>query len=457
MKHVIIGTGPAGVVAAETLRKHQPDADITLIGGEPEAPYSRMAIPYHLIGKVAEEGTHLRPKANHFEQLRINLLQQRVTSLDAATKSLALDNQQRLSFDKLLLATGSYPTRPPIPGMDLAGVVNCWTLADARKIIAGANQGDEVVLMGAGFIGCIILEALALRGVKLTVVEMEDRMVPRMMDEKSGTLLKHWCENKGVRVLTSTRVKGVSEERLSATVAPAANIAPPPKASFWSRLFGSSTPAPASTPAPVETSRATGKLIVELDGGVQPLKVDLVICATGVRPNIDLAKGLLETKHGILINEHLQTSHADIYAAGDVAEGKDFSTGGYSVQAIQPTAVEHGYLAALNMAGSLKALHRGSINMNVLDTMGLISSSFGLWQGIEGGESSTLEDLQRYKYINLQFQDDYLVGANTLGMTQHIGVLRGLIQSKIRLGDWKQKLMHDPTRIMEAYLARVSA
>lgn len=408
MKHIIIGTGPAGVLAAETLRKQMPDASITLIGQEPELPYSRMAIPYHLIGKINEEGTHLRSQAGHYERLGIELRQQRVTALQPDTQSIQLENGETLNFDKLLLATGSRPTRPPIPGMDLPKVVNCWTLADARKIIAGAQAGDSVVLMGAGFIGCIILEALALRGVKLTVVEMENRMVPRMMDEFSGNLLKQWCEHKGVQVLTSTRVNAVTEEG--------------------------------------------DELVVDLTGH-PPIKAKLVIAATGVKANIDLAKGVLDTNYGILVNERLGTSHANIYAAGDVAEGKDFSTGGYSVQAIQPTAVEHGYLAAMNMCGSHESLHRGSINMNVLDTMGLISASFGLWQGAEGGEESSLVNPEHYRYINLQFEDDCLVGANTLGMTQHIGVLRGLIQNRTRLGSWKQKLMQDPTRIMEAYLA----
>lgn len=408
MKHVIIGTGPAGVVAAETLRKRLPEADITLLGGEPELPYSRMAIPYHLISKVDEGGTHLRPTAGHFDALRIDLRQHIVESIHPDSKALTLVGGDTLTFDKLLLATGSRATRPPIPGMDLPGVVNCWTLADARKIIAGANAGDDVVLMGAGFIGCIILEALALRGVKLTVVEMENRMVPRMMDEKSGGLLKQWCEAKGVRVLTSTRVQSVSED--------------------------------------------AGKLVVELSGH-EPLKVNLVISATGVQANTDLANGLLDTNYGIIVNERLQTSHPDIFAAGDVAEGKDFSTGSYSVQAIQPTAVEHGYLAAINMSGGKNALHRGSINMNVLDTMGLISASFGLWQGVDGGDAATLDNTARYRYINLQFEGDVLVGANTLGMTQHIGVMRGLIQNRTRLGKWKHKLMDDPTRVMEAYLA----
>jgi NADPH-dependent 2,4-dienoyl-CoA reductase/sulfur reductase-like enzyme len=408
MKHVIIGTGPAGVLAAETLRKRMPGADIVMIGDEPEPPYSRMAIPYHLIGDIPEEGTHLRKTADHFEARNIELLQQRVTRLLPDSRSVTLDNGETLPFDRLLLATGSRPTRPPIEGMELPGVVSCWTLADARKIIAGAGEGDDVVLMGAGFIGCIILEALAKRGVNLTVVEMENRMVPRMMDEQSGGLLKQWCESRGVRVLTSSKVLGVSPDGDSLAVA------------------------------------------IE---GQEPLAVNLVITATGVRPNTELADELLDIDTGILVNERLQTSQPDIFAAGDVAQGRDFSTGGYSVQAIQPTAVEHGFIAGSNMAGAAGSLHRGSINMNVLDTMGLISASFGRWEGADGGDSATLDDPGRYRYINLQFEEDCLVGANTLGMTQHIGVLRGLIQNRTRLGKWKQRLMQDPTRVMEAWLA----
>lgn len=300
--------------------------------------------------------------------------------------------------------------------------------------------------MGAGFIGCIILEALAQRGVNLTVVEMENRMGPRMMDEKSGALLKKWCEDKGVKVLTSTRVQSVSEETTTITASTATTDKT--SAGLFSRMRGNKKSKPA-TPA---QQKPTGKLVIELEGH-EPLKVDLLISATGVRPNISLIDGVVDTDHGVLVNEYLQTNHATIYAAGDIAEGKDFSTGGYSVQAIQPTAVEHGFIAASNMSEGSESLHRGSINMNVLDTMGLISTSFGLWEGAECGDSATLDDPGRYRYINLQFQGDTLVGANTLGMTQHVGVFRGLIQSRVRLGKWKDKLMKDPSRVMEAYLA----
>ena len=413
MQHVIIGAGPAGVVACEALRKLQPDAGITLVGDEPEPPYSRMAIPYFLINQIEEAGTHLRKSGTHFETAGIAVKQARVASVDCAAQALSLNDGATLSYDRLLIATGSRPVSPPISGIDSPAVTSCWTLSDARRIAASAKPGTRVVLMGAGFIGCIILEALAKSGADLTVVELESRMVPRMMNETAGGLIKDWCQAKGVNVFTSTRVTAIEQN---------------------------------------------GNAVkVMLDSG-EALDADLVVSATGVRPNIEFLEGSgIKTNHGVLVDRSMRTSDANVFAAGDVAEGIDFSTGDHSVQAIQPTAVEHGQLAARNMAGLDGATHRGSVNMNVLDTLGLISSSFGLWMGAQGGESVELLNRDRFRYLNLQFQEDVLVGATSLGLTQHVGVLRGLIQSKTKLGAWKKKLVEDPTRIMEAYLASTQA
>ena len=413
MQHVVIGAGPSGIIAAETLRKLQPDTVITVIGDEPEPPYSRMAIPYFLTKQIKEEGTHLRKAPDHFRQRRISQVEGRVASIDRAQRELVLQTGNKISYDRLLIATGSMPTAPPIPGIDLAGVTSCWTLADARRIAATAKPGARVVLMGAGFIGCIILEALAKSGAALTVVEMEDRMVPRMMNDTAGSMIKDWCLQHGVAVHTSTKVDAIEQNGRS--------------------------------------------LRVVLNSGTA-VDADMVVSATGVRPNIALVSGTgIETDHGILVNRHMQTNDPLIFAAGDVAQGIDFSTGEYSVQAIQPTAADHGQLAARNMAGLQGAVHNGCVNMNVLDTMGLISSSFGLWMGKSGGDASELLNRERFRYLNLQFEDDTVVGATSLGLTQHVGVLRGLIQSKTRLGAWKKKLFADPTRIMEAYLARTQA
>src|SRR5579885_1378232 len=412
MRHIIIGAGPAGVIAAETLRKLDPNAGVTIIGDEREPPYSRMALPYYLSRKINEAGTHLRKTPRHFKKLGIDVRRDRVTAVDARNRQVKLAGGGSLTYDKLLIATGSSPVSPPIPGMDLPGIHPCWTLADARHIAKHARPGAKVVLMGAGF---IILESLARRGVQLTVVEMANRMVPRMMNTTAGGLIKQWCLDKGVRVHTSTKVTAI------------------------------------------EKGPDGRGLRVRLDNGTV-LPADLIISATGVRPNIGFLKGSgIKTDHGVLINRNMQTSNPHVFAAGDVAQGLDFSTGEYSVQAIQPTAADHGLLAARNMAGHKGAVHRGSVNMNVLDTIGLVSSSFGQWMGATGGDSAELCDRNRFKYLNLQFKDDVLVGATSLGLTDHIGVLRGLIQTRTRLGEWKEKLKHDPTRIMEAYLANTQA
>lgn len=408
MDHVIIGAGPAGVIAAESLREIDPNSTIRLIGDEPEPPYSRMAIPYCLIDRVPEAGTYLRKTDRHFENLKIELLQDQAVSVSPAEGTIALASGASVPFDRLLVASGSSPASPPIDGIELPGVHPCWTLADYRNIAARADRDARVVLMGAGFIGCIILEALAVRGVDLTVVELENRMVPRMMNDASGGLIKRWCEQQGVRVLTSTRVEGIS----------------------------------GGDPLDVTLSDGTS------------LAADLVISATGVVPNTQFLDGSgVDIEHGVLVDDRLETSVAGIFAAGDVAQGRDFSTGSYSVQAIQPTAVEHGRVAASNMIEGREQLHRGSLNMNVLDTMGLVSISFGAWEGVSNGESTELNDPNAFQYLSLQFDGDVLVGANALGHTQHVGVLRGLIQTGLHLGPWKDRLIDNPLRLMEAYVA----
>ncbi len=410
MHHVIVGAGPAGVVAAENLRKYDPASSITLLGAENKPPYSRMAIPYFLVGDIKEDGTYLRKDAAHYSSMNINVVQNRVSSVNTAAKELALADGSSMNYDRLLIATGATPMKPPIGGIDMEGVYNCWTLADAHKIIEKAAPGSSVVLMGAGFIGCIILEALAARKVNLTVVEMENRMVSRMTNETMGTMIKDWCVSQGIQVLTSTKVS--------------------------------------------EISQGAGKpLKVSLDSG-NSIDADLVICATGVRSNTAFLDGSgIEVKDGIVVDDCQMTSATDVYAAGDVAQGRDYSTGEYYVQAIQPTAVEHGRIAAHNMAHGHNTAHRGTVNMNVLDTVGLISTSFGMWMGVPGGDEVELVDKEKYKYINLQFKDDVLVGASSLGMTQHVGAMRGLIQTGKSLADWKGKLQSDPTRLMDAYLA----
>lgn len=410
MHHVVIGAGPAGVIAAETLRSVDSAGRISLFAGEPEPPYSRMALPYLMMGNIDEAGTYLRKSTDHYQQLAIEVRHDTVTAVSPGDQQLTLASGGRFAYDRLLLATGSRALLPPVPGIDLPGVHTCWTLQDTRHIVQRATPGARVLLIGAGFIGCIVLEALASRGVDLSVVEMGDRMVPRMMNEAAAGMIKTWCTQQGVQVYTGTRVTAIE-----------ATDAPPP-------------------------------LRVQLSNG-QAIDCHLVISAAGVTPNLELLDDSgIATDRGILVNDHLQSTDPHVYAAGDCAQSKDFSSDTTAVHAIQPVAAEQGRIAALNMAGRSTS-YQGSFSMNVLDTLGLISASFGLWMGVEGGEQVELSDPDHFRYLNLQFRHDVVVGATSLGMTQHVGILRGLIQSETRLGVWKNRLLADPTRVVEAYLA----
>jgi NAD(P)H-nitrite reductase large subunit len=287
-------------------------------------------------------------------------------------------------------------------------------MEDARRIMALARPGARVLQMGAGFIGCIILEALASRGVKLTVVEMGDRMVPRMMGEGAGAMIKRWVEKKGIAVHTSTRVQSIRA---------------------------------GSGGAPLEVELSDGKR----------MPVDLVISSTGVQPNVGfLENSGIACDRGVITDVQMRTNVPGIYAAGDCAEAFDSASGKPVVSAIQPNAADQASCAALNMAG--KEARIGAVTqINILDTMGLISTSFGRWQGVPGGDHVERSDQEGFRYLRLEFDGDVLVGANAIGLTEQVGMIRGLIQARVALGEWKGRLLRDPTLLAEAYIARTQA
>ena len=406
MKHVIIGAGPAGVRAAEALRQEDADADIVLISGEPGEPYARMVIPYILSGRIGEDGAHQRHTIGHFNTLNIRYLNNRAAKVHARPDggTVDLDDGTSLEYDRLLVATGSSPALPPIPGTDLPGCVACWTLDDARLIASKLKPGTRVVMLGAGFVAGVIMKPLVESGVHLTVIAGRAGQILRsMMTPVGSKMLQRWLEKLGVVVVTKGRTQRIE-------------------------------------PGP--------RLVMD----TQTIDADLIILATGVHPNVSFLEGTgVEIDQGVVINDRMETTVPCIYAAGDVAQGRDFSTGEWIVHALQPTATEHGRAAALNMAGR-NVPYRGSLSMNVLDTVGLISHTFGIWQGREGGDTAELVDEDHFLYCRLCFEGDVLIGAISIGQPQHVGAIRGLIQTRRHLGGWKAKLMDNPRLVMEALI-----
>lgn len=406
MKHLILGAGPAGVRAAETLRQADPQGEITLVGDELGAPYARMAIPYVLAGHIDDAGALQRKDGGHFERLRVRYLHARAIRVQPGSDGGRVDfaDGSSLPYDRLLVATGSSPTMPPFPGTGLPGVVTCWTLDDAHAIASRLGPGRRVVMVGAGFVAGVCMKPLVLSGASLSVVAGRSGQILRsMMTPVGSRILQRWLERQGVTVLSEGRI-----ERIEAG------------------------------PRLVMDQRALG--------------ADLIILATGVHPNVDFLEGTgVQIDQGIVIDEHMRTSVPGIYAAGDVAQGRDFSTGEWVVHALQPTATEHGRVAAMNMAGK-DLPYRGSLSMNVLDTVGLVSHTFGLWRERPGVDVAESADEQQFLYTRLCFEGELLVGAITIGHMQHVGAIRGLIQTRRHLGPWKAELMRNPQQVMEAFV-----
>jgi NAD(P)H-nitrite reductase large subunit len=376
MRHVIIGGGPAGMYALDTIRKLDESASITLISDEPA--YSRMALPYYLAREIPEEHV-LLGNERFFEEMRVDaLLGRRVTAINPEQKG------------------------PGIPGADGSKVTTLWTLQESQDVLSHTMDETEVVFIGAGFIGFIVINALYKIGCQVSVIEIQDQA-------------ERWLNDKGIAVYIGATVTEIGDLK-------------------------------------------NGRKAVRLSDG-RSLAADLVVIATGVRPNTDLVQNSgIQVQQGILVNDRLQTNFPFIYAGGDVAQGPDLSTGRQAIHAIQPTSVDHGRVAGANMAGET-VRYPGSLLMNVLDVAGLHCSSFGLWQD-DGRETILLQNPNRPIYRKLVWEDDRIVGAIFIGpaedtaMLTDLGMVKGLIQTKASLGAWKGHLKKYPFDIRRPYRFR---
>lgn len=416
MRHVIIGAGPAGMAALQTLRALDVEAEIVLVCDEPA--YARMVLPYYLEGNIAEQAVFTADAAWFAEERIETYSGSRVTSVDTQAKSIALENGAFVSYDKLLIATGSRATRPPIEGADGEGIVNMWTLDDANAYLGGTT--DETVIVGAGFIAFTILDAIVARSKKVSFVEIEPRILPRMLDADAAECFEASLAAKGVEFY-----KGAAVERIE---------------------------------------QVDGRRRLHITGGAT-LDADAVVMATGILPNIEFLEGSgITMEHGIVVDDTMRSSASDVYAAGDVAQGLELGTGESRVHAIQPTATDHGRVAAVNMAGE-SVRYSGSLTMNILAALGHEACSFGLWSG-EGHECTVVTNLAggiQRKYVWGGAAGDVLVGGALVGPTlavsgtNDVGMLKGLVQTGVALGPWKDYLEENPLDLRRVFVASGAA
>ncbi len=338
MRVVIIGTGPAGITAAEALRAADRTIDITVVSAEPYPPYSPPALADHfLTGR-----TNTLYWKGHDVCQRLSIEERRdarVVAVAPHAHRISLADGTQLPYDRLLLASGSR-LYAPIPGNELVGVHNFKSLRAAETLIGQVRRGEahEAAIVGAGFIGVEIALLLADLGVAVTVLELRERVMPGMLDQETAEIVQTVLRARGVRLRLRTEVTAFEGEE-----------------------------------------RAEG---VRLASG-ERVTADIYVASTGVKPTIDyLAGSGVATDWGVQVDEQLRTNVPDLFAAGDVAETADLMNGRRYVHAIFPNAVAQGRVAAVNLLGG-RATYDGAESMNSLKHLGVPVMAAGAAEGEE--------------------------------------------------------------------------
>jgi NAD(P)H-nitrite reductase large subunit len=411
-RHLVIGGGTAGMNAMRTIREEEREpSEITLVSAE--KPYSRMVLPYYLDRSIAESHVYTATAAQLATWKVKTLLGRRATALDVKANACTLDDGSRVEYDDCLIATGSSAVRAPVPGADGRAVHSFWTLEEARGVLAAVAPGRHVVMVGAGFISFTILNSILALGARLTVVELAPRILPRMVDATGAELVEGWLKAHGVTVRTNAKLTKIEDVR----------------------------------------DRKRLKFAVGPD-----LVADVVIMATGIRTNLDWLQGSgVDVKHGVVVDDHLRSSVPNVYAAGDVAQGRDLISGEGAVHAIEPTAQEHGRVVGANMAGK-DVRYRGSLIINIVEVCHLDAASFGAWDDPKAEAISGLKQ-DRNAYRKLLFRGERLTGAIIIGRsgdiwtTNDVGMLKGLVQTGQPLGRYKEYLRRNPFDVKLAFIA----
>lgn len=399
-KYLIIGNSAAAVGCVEGIRQSDPQGSITILAKESEHVYSRPLITYLLGGKVDEAGMAYRP-LDFYATSQVNaILGSEAVALDAKAKVVKTADGQELGYEKLLVATGGRPIVPPMAGADAQGVFTFTTWKDSRDIAQylEENQVKRAVVVGGGLIGLKSVEALVARGVETTVVELAPRILSITLDQPASDLLAGALAQAGVDLRTGTTVKTIN----------------------------------------AKAGKVSG---VTLQDGAK-IACGLVILAIGVLPELALVKDSgMQTDRGILVDEHMATSLADIYAAGDVAQAEEILSGEKRSIPIWPGAYRQGFIAGVNMAGGQKG-YEGGLAMNSVEVCGMATISAGITtpQG-PGYQELTSLDAKGKTYKKLVIKDGRVVGYILVGDVDRAGIITGLIKGRVEVKGLEEKLL----------------
>ncbi len=405
-KYVIVGASAAGVGAVDAIREVDPQGSITVISEEQCTYYSRPMISEFVSGKADAKKMKCR-NDEFWNEKNVDLKTcKKAVSLDLTSKTISLEDGEKVAYEKLLLATGGKPFVPKMEGQDKDGVFTFTTLSDAQQLAAkiDAIQAKSAVVIGAGLIGISVTDALVKRGLKVTVVELQEKILSLLLDAKASDIVEAAIRKEGVNFATGQSVQ---------------------------KIIGRP-----------DNDNAVGGVILT-KGDTVPC--DIVIVAIGVIPRIELVAGTaVKTNRGIVVDDCMQTNVPDVYASGDVAEAFDYVLNQNRLLPLWPLAVLEGRTAGYNMTGK-KAVYEGGTNMSSLKYFGVPIVSIGL---ANPKDDPTLEilvkdDADKGIYKKLVLKDNIIVGMTMVNSIERSGIIFNLLKKHINVKDFKQDLLRD--------------
>ncbi|MGD2295682.1 MAG: FAD-dependent oxidoreductase [Candidatus Aminicenantes bacterium] len=393
MRVIIIGNGLAGTIAAKTLREQDKTVEIDVFADEKYHYYPRPNLIEFLAGRLPLEKIYAFPEEWYSEQ-NVNVhLEKSVTQISPDSKEIEVAGGQREKYDFLVLANGSLAFVPPIEGAERRGVFTLRTLDDAFEILEYIQDRRRVTVIGGGLLGLETALAVKSRGAEVKVVEFFDHLLPRQLDSQGGSLLKGQIEKMGIQVQL-----GMACEKV------------------------------------LGQGSVTG---LRFKGG-QEIQTDAALVAAGVRPNLRIAQEAgLETDRGLVVNGSLQSSHPDIWAAGDVTQHAG------RIYGIIPATFNQARIAALNILGQ-RQKYEGTVPSNTLKVVGIDLTSVGMVHPEdESFEELRVEDEDKGIYKKIVIRNGEVCGLICIGTKKGVNEISRLISRKANVEKWKDSLLDD--------------
>lgn len=396
MKYVIIGNSAAAIGTIQGIRLVDKTGQIVVISDEKYHTYSRPLISYWLKEQVTEENMRYRGEDFYEKNDVDTLFETRVTKINPDKKTVTIENGNEISYDRLMVATGSKPFVPPMEGLDrVAKKFTFMKLDDAKAVREAVTEGAKVLIVGAGLIGLKAAEALEHYGADMTVIDLADRILPSILDSEASAIMQKHIESKGVKFILGTSVKEFSENS------------------------------------------------AVLQNG-DTVQFDMVILAVGVRPNTELIAEAGGTVNRGIVTSQTQAVEGlkDVYAAGDCTESLDITTGQQKILALLPNAFLQGEIAGQNMAGK-ETYYLNAMPMNAIGFFGLHIITAGSYEGEAYTETDGAEN-----YKKLVTADNELKGFILMGDVKRAGIYTYMIKWHMPIDECDFELLKTKPQLM---------